>query len=96
VKNSERVLIEAPFSHQIVTEGIPKIISGVMDLVFKETDGWVIADYKTDKVNGNLEDLISYYKPQIEMYSQYWVEMTGEKVKERGIYFVDIQKWINI
>ena len=31
--------------------GKPRTVSGTMDLVFKEKDGWVIADYKTDKVN---------------------------------------------
>jgi hypothetical protein len=44
---------------------------------------------------GNLEHLINYYRPQVEMYCEFWKEMTGELVKEKGLYFVDIQKWIN-
>jgi ATP-dependent helicase/nuclease subunit A len=65
------------------------IVSGVIDLAFKEPDGWVIADYKTDKVDGNLEKLIAYYKPQVEMYRDFWKEMTKEEVKEAGLYFID-------
>lgn len=96
MKKSENALVEVPFSLKIDGEAMPKIASGVIDLVFKESDGWVIADYKTDKVNGNLDYLVNYYTPQVELYSKFWEEMTGDKVKERGLYFVDIQKWVSI
>ncbi|MDD5207364.1 MAG: hypothetical protein PHS17_18195 [Desulfobacterales bacterium] len=68
----------------------------VIDLAFKEPDGWVIADYKTDKVDGNLEKLVAYYKPQVEMYRKFWTEMSGEKVKEAGLYFIDIGEFIEV
>ncbi len=63
-------------------------------MVFKEEDGWVIADYKSDKIDGNLEALVNYYKPQVEMYRDFWKEISGEKVKEAGLYFVDVGKWV--
>jgi ATP-dependent helicase/nuclease subunit A len=88
--------MEVPFSLKIETEELPKIISGAIDLVFKEPDGWVIADYKTDRVDGNLESLVSYYKPQVEMYKDFWEKMSGENVKEVGLYFVDIDKWVPV
>ncbi len=40
----------------------------MIDLAFKERGGWVIVDYKSDKVDGNLEALVTYYRPQVEMY----------------------------
>ncbi len=55
-----------------------------MDLIFKEKDGCVIADYKTVKVNGNLEALIAYHKPQVEMYRNCFEQISGEKVKDAG------------
>lgn len=61
-------------------------------MVFKEKHGWVISDYKSDKVNGNLEVLVNYYKPQVEMYRDFWKEMAGEKVKEAGLCFIDATK----
>jgi len=67
-----------------------------MDLVFKEKDGWVIADYKTDKVDGNLDALITYHKPQVEMYREFYEQISGEKVKEAGLYFTDAGKWITV
>ncbi len=70
------------------------MISGTIDLVFRERDGWVIADYKSDKVDGNLELLINYYKPQVVMYKDLWQKITGEKVKKAGLYFIDGGKWV--
>lgn len=93
-KASER-LIEVPFSLKI-GQAVPKVITGVIDLVFKEPDGWVIADYKTDKVDGNLEALTAYYRPQVEMYKEFWECIVGESVKEIGFYFVNIGKWVTI
>jgi len=65
-----------------------------MDLVFKEKDGWVIADYKTDKVDGNLEALVAYHRPQVVMYRGFWENISGEKVKEAGLYFTDTKQWV--
>jgi ATP-dependent helicase/nuclease subunit A len=76
--------------------GLPKVASGVIDLAFKEPEGWVIADYKTDKVDGRLEGLVEYYKPQVELYREFWKEMSGEPVKEAGLYFIDAGKWMTV
>ena len=67
-----------------------------MDLVFKEKDGWVIADYKTDKVEGNLEALVAYHKPQVEMYRKLYEQISGERVKEAGLYFTDTGRWVAV
>jgi len=91
---SEKAFFEVPFFHKQVDEKVPKLVSGTIDLVFKEGDGWVIADYKSDKIDGNLETLINYYKPQVEMYTDFWKEITGEKVKEAGLYFIDAGEWV--
>jgi ATP-dependent helicase/nuclease subunit A len=96
MKRSEQTLVEVPFSLRTDKEGGEKIISGVIDLVFKEPEGWVIADYKTDKVDDNLEGLVSYYKPQVELYTKFWEKMTGEKVKETGLFFVDGGLWVRV
>ena len=94
MQKAEEALVEVPFSLKIEDEKLPKIISGAIDLAFKEPEGWVIADYKTDKVDGNLDSLVAYYKPQVEMYKDFWEKMSGENVKEAGLYFVDTGKWV--
>lgn len=89
MKKAETAMFEVPFSLKKEDSEFPTIVSGAIDLAFKEPDGWVIADYKTDKMDGNLDALIAYYRPQIEMYRKFWEEMSGKNVKEAGLYFVD-------
>ncbi len=88
-QQSPHCLAEVPF--HIVREGeeeIPSILRGQMDLVFEESDGWVIVDYKTDHaVESELPALIEYYRPQLENYARTWEAATGGKVKEHGLFF---------
>jgi ATP-dependent helicase/nuclease subunit A len=74
------------------------VISGTIDLVFKEVDGWVIVDFKTDTVSGDrqLEELVSYYAPQLELYRKAWESVVGEPVYEVGLYFTSIGNWIPV
>jgi hypothetical protein len=48
-------------------------------------NSWVIADYKKDKVDGNLGSLVAFYRPQVELYKGFWGEMSGEKGKKSRI-----------
>jgi len=102
IKNSEVKYTEVPFTikidkdHQLydvvkLEDDIPVILSGVIDLVFKEDDGWVIVDYKTDMLEDEkqydvLEDA---YKNQLEIYKGVWEGITGEKVEEAKIKFTN-------
>ena len=40
---------EAPFSVLEEREGVPTVLTGVIDLVHRTGDGWKIVDYKTDR-----------------------------------------------
>ena len=72
------------------------VISGTIDLVFKEEDGWVIADFKTDTVRGErqLDELAAYYAPQLEMYRKAWESVVAEPVRETGLYFTSVNRWV--
>lgn len=88
--------------------GAPLFLSGAIDLVFREADGWVIADYKTDRLPEALSDggseekekaldvLVDHYRPQVQLYTRFWERMTGEKVKESGLYFTSLDAWFRI
>jgi ATP-dependent helicase/nuclease subunit A len=78
--------------------GEDTIISGTIDLVFKEGSGWVIVDFKTDTVSGEsqLASLVSYYAPQLEMYRKAWEDVVGEPVYEVGLYFTSINKLLTL
>jgi ATP-dependent helicase/nuclease subunit A len=88
--------------------GAPVFLSGAVDLLFEEEDGWVIADYKTDRLPGGLsgedaqvrekalEMLVGHYRPQVRFYTRFWSKITGEKVKESGLYFTALDRWVRI
>lgn len=73
---------------------VPVILSGAMDLVFKEPEGWVIVDYKTDRLKDQkeLDILVESFGQQVRVYAWVWEELTGEKVKGGEIYFVHMKE----
>ena len=103
MKDAKVALAEVPFvivdNSKPVSSGkksIPTVISGAIDLLFKESDGWVLVDYKTDTVAEDIKPWVDYYKPQLDMYAKQWEEMTKEKVKERILFFTsknEIESW---
>jgi len=108
---SEKRLLEVPFSVKADglelgrTDKLPVILSGVIDLVFLEPLeekgdspllGWVIADYKTDEILDDLQTYVDYYAPQVRLYSSYWAELTGQPVKETGLFFTYLNRWIPV
>jgi len=96
LKKSSIRYTEIPFSLTNNEGELPTVVSGIIDVAFREDDGWVIADYKSNRDDGNIEKLIEYYKCQLEMYKKVWEEITGEAVKEAGIYFTSVDNWIVI
>jgi ATP-dependent exoDNAse (exonuclease V) beta subunit len=77
----------------------PILVSGTIDLIFKEAEGWVIADYKSDETGGDVEkrqQLIDYYAPQVRLYSRFWRRITNEPVKEMGLYFTAVKRWVTV
>ena len=96
VKKADRKLFEVPFSILTDKEALPTILTGAIDLAFLESDGWVIADFKTDDVGANLQSFVDYYTPQVQIYSRHWAEITKQPIKEAGLYFTSINKWVEI
>jgi ATP-dependent helicase/nuclease subunit A len=68
--------------------GSPVLLEGVIDLVFLEPGGWVVADYKTDVgTDPGFAERAVAYRRQVDLYAQAWAALTGERVKERVIFF---------
>ncbi|MBN1289127.1 MAG: UvrD-helicase domain-containing protein [Actinobacteria bacterium] len=87
---SEKVMTEVPFELLLDPEAVkPTILRGAVDLAFREKDGWIIIDYKTDSLDKNTkEELEAKYASQLEIYKRAWEQATGEKVAETGLLFV--------
>jgi ATP-dependent helicase/nuclease subunit A len=73
------------------------LLRGIIDLVFEDDDGWVIADFKTDHHDASQEEqLAAYYRPQVKAYAEEWERLTGGAVKEAGLYFLHTHRYFNI
>jgi ATP-dependent helicase/nuclease subunit A len=100
--NAQRRMVEVPFQrlvpdHEMEGSTRGTIVRGVIDLVFLDENGWVIVDYKTDRVaNERLPEMTDLYRPQVIHYADAWKEITGESVSEAGLYFTHVQNYVKI
>lgn len=82
---------------EAVEAGTPSVLEGVIDLVFREDDGWVVADYKTDiGTDPHFGERVVAYRRQVELYAAAWARLTGEPVKERVLFFTNqgtVETW---
>ena len=99
---SSRRLVEAPFRRLVPNEKMDgqtlgTVVRGVIDLAFLEEHGWVIVDYKTDRVaKERVRELVDLYRPQVVSYVEAWQQITGEPVSEAGIYFTHTQRYVRV
>ncbi len=101
-QQSESRLLEVPF--QVLKENVtetgdmlPTIFRGTIDLIFKESTGWILVDYKTDIVREEtVQKIVDKYTPQLQIYSEAWQECTGEPVVETGFYLVRLNKYVRV
>jgi ATP-dependent helicase/nuclease subunit A len=83
------VLSEVPFAIERGGGEPPVYLEGVIDLAFREADGWVVVDYKTDKGDDpDFQLRREAYREQLRIYSSAWERLVGEPVKERRVWFV--------
>lgn len=99
-QSSPRFLVEVPVEITGAGEGKgdpPKILRGVIDLLFRVDGGWAVVDYKTDIVGpGNLDELADRYGPQVRGYADAWERITGEKVVEKGLFFTALNSYVTL
>lgn len=70
------------------------LVRGVIDFLFEEEDGWVIVDFKTDHIaEEKLPIFVDFYQPQVQAYATEWERTFGFKVKEAGLYFIQLGVW---
>lgn len=73
-------------------------VSGVIDLIYKQKDGWTIVDFKTDHVKKeeDIAKLTRHYAPQLTFYKAAFERMTKETVEKMKLYFVTANKIIEL
>ena len=69
---------EAPFAVRHDVNGLPTVLTGVIDLVHRTPEGWQVVDYKTDR--DGAESLPAKYAEQIAQYEAAWRTFVPEQV----------------
>lgn len=74
--------------HQL--DGEIVLIQGVIDCIFREGDGWVLLDFKTDAVRGNRHaETAERYRLQLDLYARAVESLWGKPVAGKYVYFFD-------
>lgn len=71
------------------------LVQGIIDAFWEEEDGFVILDYKTDRI-WKEEELVRLYQRQLEYYARALEQAYGKKVKEKYLYSFTMGKAILI
>jgi len=84
---------EVPFTYK--DNG--NIFEGVMDVVFREGDGLVVLDFKTDLViKDDLNLKIEHFKPQAQVYSDAIRTIFGKSPKEVILFFLHLMEPVSL
>lgn len=67
------------------------LLQGVIDCAFRDKDGWVLLDYKTDRVD-NEAAFVERYAMQLNWYARALEEITHLPVTERWLYALSTGK----
>ena len=89
---AEKIHREWHFTHRL-PDGF--FLQGVIDLAFREEDGWVVVDYKTDRIK-EIEELDAKYRKQLQLYAQAIKEILHEPVKECWLFSLRLKEGIRL
>ncbi|WP_339254941.1 helicase-exonuclease AddAB subunit AddA [Sporosarcina sp. FSL W8-0480] len=104
LSQSDRILREVPFTYAFDgKDGDHQILQGIADCLFKEEDGWVLLDYKTDRIRGlftNEVDLVDEmqkrYGIQLSLYKKAVESIAKIQIKEMVLYLFDGERIMQI
>lgn len=95
LQQAERVHTEVPFAVSFVRNGEKVVLKGAIDLIYHLDAGWKIVDFKSDTAIGgaDIAILVARYTPQVQAYAQYWEQITGQQVVEKGLWLASVGSW---
>lgn len=93
---------ERPFDLAMEFKGEQIIVQGIIDCYFEEEDGYVLLDYKTNRIDTSKpfakeeERLRKTYRKQVDIYREALRVSKGKPVKEAYLYLFDAGKKIKM
>ncbi|MBO4472116.1 MAG: PD-(D/E)XK nuclease family protein, partial [Clostridia bacterium] len=86
---SQEIHREWDFNLYVQERGM--IVQGMIDCAFMEGDGWILLDYKTDRIRDE-KAFMEEYRPQLEWYALALKQLTGKPVLESWLYALSVDK----
>ncbi len=83
--------IEASYDITAAYGGTDGMMQGIADCIFEEPDGYVIVDYKTDRVQ-TIDELAERYSMQLSLYKAAFDVLLDKPVKSCYIYSLRLAK----
>lgn len=102
VQTAIRVERELPFTYAYdADDGDYQIVQGIADCLFEEEDGWVLLDYKTDRIRRLNDAAIAAemqerYGIQLTLYKRAIEDITRLPIKEMMVYLFDGECTVSI
>lgn len=103
---SARCERELPFSYLVPAAALygadaadeKVLLQGVIDCCFVTGDGWVLLDYKTDRLRAgvSLASMAAEHLPQLELYAEALYRLTGLPVKERYVVLISAGRAVRV
>lgn len=100
---SQQIYRELPFTYAHDSNGDYQILQGIADCLFEEEDGWVLLDYKTDRVQGRFntveeadEEMQNRYGIQLNLYKRAIESIVKINIKEMVLYLFDGERIVYI
>ena len=100
---STEVYRELPFTYAHDNDGDYQLLQGIADCLFKEEDGWVLLDYKTDRVQGRFtgegeveQEMQHRYGIQLRLYKRAIESIVNINIKEMVLYLFDGERIVHI
>ncbi len=83
-------LVEVPFAVRLEAPpgGVPTILRGIIDLIYRSEAGWRLLDYKSDRLDGVADieaALRARHGAQLADYADAWQRATGARVLSRHV-----------
>ncbi|AOV08473.1 helicase-exonuclease AddAB subunit AddA [Sporosarcina ureilytica] len=101
--NASKIYRELPFTYAYDGGGDYQILQGIADCLFQEEDGWVLLDYKTDRIHGLFQseeaidqEMDNRYGIQLNLYKRAIESILNITIKEMVLYLFDGGKTIPI
>ncbi|MBD3108448.1 UvrD-helicase domain-containing protein [Bacillus sp. AGMB 02131] len=69
-------------------------VKGVIDLVYRINDNWMIIDYKTDRLHNWQEEdkLHAFYQKQLTFYREVWKQIVNSQSVQAELFFLEKEK----